>query len=131
MGEYKNSLRCHYESLNILQRVYNYNPSHKRIAQALNDIGVAFLKNGYYDKSIEHLQESLDIRLKIYETKPNELIIETMNNLTDAYFKKSDLMRQEEFAVDALDKSERFFKQDHPEYAKSLNNMGNMYFVKV
>lgn len=131
MGEYENALKCEYESLNIVKRVYSYNPMHKRIAQALNDVGVAYMKNCQYDKAIGNLREALEIRNRLYYDKPNELVIESMNNLSDAYFKKADSFRQEEYAVAALEKAERYLKSDHAEFAKALNNLGNMYFMKV
>lgn len=130
LGEYKNALKCQYECLNIRRRIYQNNPKCKQIGQSLNDIGVAFIKNGQYDKAIGNLKEALEIRESIYKT-PNEFTIETLNHLSNAYYKKGVVSYQEEYSFLALDKSEKFLKGDHSEFARALNNMANFYFFKV
>lgn len=130
MGEYRNSLKCQYECLNIRRRIFNNNTRSKQIAQVLNDLGVAYVKNCDYDKAIGHLKEASEIREAIYE-KPNELTIETLNNLANAYYKKGDSSYQEHYSMRALEQCESYLKSDHPELARSINNFGNLYFSKV
>lgn len=130
LGEYKNGLKCFYECLNIRRRVYKNMPCSKQIGEVLNNIGVAFLRQCHNEKAIGHMKEALEIREAIYQV-PNEYLIETLNNLTSAYYRKADAYYQEEYAIRALEKAEKYLKGDHPEYAKALNNLANFYFLKV
>lgn len=102
--------------------IYHLN---KSLADALNNIGFIFQKQGKISKALEYYHQSLKIQEKIKDKKG---ISGTLNNIAFIY----DLQDNTQYALDYYHKSLEIKKEinDHKGVANVLNNIGRIYFFQ-
>jgi tetratricopeptide (TPR) repeat protein len=81
---------------------------------------------GEYEKALEYLQRSLNIRLKIYgEEHPD--VAETYNSIGYAYVIKGEYEKALEYYKKTLAIGLKIYGEEHPNVATSYNGIGHVY----
>jgi tetratricopeptide (TPR) repeat protein len=93
---------------------------------AYNNIAIAYLKKGEYDKAIGYYEKSLAIRLKVLEAEHPE-VATTYNNLGSAYLKKGEYDKAIGYYEKSLPIQLKALGAEHPSVATSYNNIGSAY----
>ena len=92
------------------------------LATCLNDIGVAYLNNGNYELSIQHLEKSLDIRRKLLRS--TDLPVgDSFNNLGRYHQETNNALQ----ALVYFNRAQKIYESglgpDHPKTTLAINNL--------
>ncbi|KAK0408883.1 hypothetical protein QR680_004221 [Steinernema hermaphroditum] len=96
---------------------------HEDMAMMLNTLALLYSNMNKHKEAINHLNEALEIREKVYG-ESNIVVAGTLNNLAVLYGKRRRYKDAEPLCRRALDIKKDCFGDDHPEIAKQLNNLG-------
>ncbi len=127
-GRYSDALKLYMQSLEIREK-YTWI---EKIVIEYNNIGRMYKMLGEYDKAIEYLEKSLDIRKQIYGEKHEatakaynvlgSLYQEISKDQNDEYFNKSY-----EYYNKSLNIRKKILQNNHPAIASSYNNIGTWF----
>jgi tetratricopeptide (TPR) repeat protein len=81
---------------------------------------------GDYDSSLQYLNKSLEMKIKILEID-NPDIGDSYNDIGEIYLKKNDFKQAFESFNKAIHIYKKKFGDDHPKIAICFNNMGHVY----
>jgi len=96
-------------------------------ATMLNTMGKVYRNLGLYDKALDLVQESLDLRQKIFPEESEE-VVESLSTLGVVKMDKGDYAAAETLMKRALEIQRRVLGPEHVEVAASLNNLGSLSF---
>jgi len=135
---------CFHKALAI--RRERLGADHADTAESLNNLGVLLRRRGRLDDAEQHLREALRIRRRVYAASEMDAtrtekerrtarnnVAQTLNNLAGLMRNRAtaDSYEQaEEYYRDALRLREASFGADHPEVAKSYNNLAALLHDK-
>jgi len=118
-----------FEVLEKIQETRNTYPEIENLVTAKTYFvyGIYYLEKTEWDKSIEMLNNALDLRKKILG-EVNADVAENYNSLGIVYSKKALIDKATEYFKKSLEIKIKLFGDQHPQVATSYNNLGiNIY----
>lgn len=97
-------------------------------ATMLNTMGKVYRNLGLYDKSLDLVQEGLDIRQKMFPEDSGE-VADSLSMLGVVKMDKGDYAVSETLMLRALDVQRKALGPENLVVAESLNNLGSLHFV--
>eukprot|EP00750_Incisomonas_marina_P024529 INCI5124.2.p1 GENE.INCI5124.2~~INCI5124.2.p1 ORF type:complete len:1327 (-),score=287.09 INCI5124.2:1886-5278(-) len=124
LGDYAVAAKLQEEAKDFFEK--NYGPTHKRTANAYNNLGVLYQKTREFEKALTVGLKSLQISQETMG-KTSAAVATALNNLGALYSEmgKSDIALK--FYKKSLAIDEDKYGTDHPKVAITCNNLGAVY----
>lgn len=100
---------------------------HPDIAASYNNIGSVYSTIGQYDKALEYILKSLNIRKSLFGENHQDVAY-CYNNIAGIYFQERNYEKALEYYFKDLDISLKTLGSGHPDVASTLNNIGSTYY---
>jgi tetratricopeptide (TPR) repeat protein len=100
---------------------------HERVADSLNDVALCYYNRGYYDDAESLYHRALEI-YRINKIHIHEAIC--CENLGNIYLDKFCYREAEKFYIKSVELRENHQGDKHPEFAKSLSLLANLYTIE-
>lgn len=115
-----------HHNLMALELLDTSNRKDKHSSECYNNIGTTYTAQGKYDKTLEYLQQSLDINREINgEEHPGTALC--YSNIGDVYYKMRQYRQSLEYHEKALEINKLTLGETSVEVANCHNNIGTIY----
>ncbi len=95
-----------------------------QIASTMNNLGLLLSKSGRYEEAERLLRETLELRRKLYDSKPHQHLATSMANLGTCLRQLGKFEESETFLRDALAMRADLFHEQHTTTIVSMNLLG-------
>ena len=103
-----------------------YGAEHEKTANSYNNIGLVYLQQGDYGKTLEYLQKALETKEKVLGTEHSDTAT-SFNNIGGVYWKIGDYDMALKYYQKALAIKEKVLGREHPDTAISYYCIGLLY----
>ena len=117
------------EAFQVLENLY-HGADHKDIAISLNGIGYIYLMQKKWTKAYDFLKKALDIRLRLYETNSDNLLLKaelsySYNNVGEACRNTPDKLEEaKQYFQTSFKILKEIYPNGHPNIAGAINSQG-------
>ncbi len=98
----------------------------KLYAQLLNDLGLAYWKNGFYTQAKDTLRKAIDIKIEKYGEKHDEYLV-SLSNYAGLLVDIGSFEKAKRYYFDVLRINKSQHGTESIEFANSLNNLGELF----